>query len=57
MSNNTYMINDREEVIPYNCGRKNPDTTSWRYATELELQQQEEIAILEAEIARLKEGG
>jgi hypothetical protein len=48
---NTYEINARNEVIPYTSGRKCTDTRAWRDATELELQQQDQIQNLERELA------
>lgn len=47
---NTYEINARNEVIPYTSGRKCTDTRAWRDATELELQQQDQIKKLETEL-------
>lgn len=47
---NTYEINARNEVIPYTSGRKCTDTRAWRDATELELQQQDQIQSLEREL-------
>jgi chromosome segregation ATPase len=47
---NTYEINARNEVIPYTSGRKCTDTRAWRDATELELQQQDQIQNLEREL-------
>ena len=47
---NTYEINDRNEVVPYTSGRRCTDTMAWRDATELELQQQDEIKTLETEL-------
>jgi len=46
----TYEINDRNEVIPYTSGRRCNDTRAWRDATDLELQQREDIARLESEL-------
>lgn len=50
----TYEINDRNEVIPYTSGRKCIDTRAWRDATELEIQQRDEIKSLEIEVEKLK---
>ena len=52
-SMNTYEINARNEVIPYASGRKCTDTREWRDATELELQQQDQIKKLETELAAM----
>ena len=52
---NTYEINNRNEVIPYTSGRKCTDTRAWRDATELELQQQDEIKSLETELTEVTE--
>jgi hypothetical protein len=49
----TYEINDRDEVIPYTSGRRCNDTRAWRDATELEIQQRDEIARLESEVEKL----
>jgi hypothetical protein len=46
----TYEINDRNEVIPYTSGRRCNDTRAWRDATDLELQQREDIIRLEGEL-------
>ena len=46
-----FEINERNQVVPYTSGRKCTDTRAWRDATELELQQQEQIEQLEREIA------
>lgn len=48
----TYEINDDNEVIPYTSGRRCNDTRSWRNATDLELQQRDEIVRLESELER-----
>ena len=50
----TYEINDRDEVIPYISGRRCNDTRAWRDATELEIQQRDEIARLESEVDKLE---
>lgn len=50
----TYEINDRDEVIPYTSGRRCNDTRAWRDATELEIQQRDEIARLESEVEKLE---
>jgi hypothetical protein len=52
---NTYEINARNEVIPYTSGRKCTDTRAWRDATELELQQQDQIQTLERELIAVTE--
>lgn len=52
---NTYEINQFNQVVPYTSGRKCTDTRAWRDATELELQQQEEIQLLKEEIEELKD--
>ena len=49
----TYQINDRDEVVPYTAGRKCTDTRAWRDATELELEQRDEIARLEKQVEGL----
>lgn len=49
----SYSIIDGQ-VVPYSGGRKDTDTTSWRDATELEIEQQEYIARLERENETLK---
>jgi hypothetical protein len=51
----TYEINDDNEVIPYTSGRKCNDTRAWRDATNLELQQREDIVRLERELVEAKE--
>lgn len=45
----TYDINEFDKVVPYVSGRKCSDTKAWRDATELELEQRDKIAELEAE--------
>lgn len=50
---NTYEINNRNEVIPYTSGRKCTDTRAWRDATELELQQRDEINNLNQELVNV----
>jgi len=50
----TYEINERNQVVSYTSGRKCTDTRAWRDATELELQQQEQIEQLERELAEAK---
>jgi hypothetical protein len=47
----TYEINERNQVVPYTAGRKCTDTRAWRDATDLELQQQEQISQLERDLA------
>ena len=49
----TYQINDRDEVVPYTAGRKCLDTRAWRDATELELEQRDEIVRLEKQVEGL----
>ena len=51
----TYEINDRNEVVPYTSGRRCNDTRAWRDATELEIQQRDEIARLQSELDELKD--
>jgi molecular chaperone GrpE (heat shock protein) len=51
---NTYEINEFNEVVPYTNGRRCNDTRAWRDATELELQQQEEIEQFKREILELE---
>lgn len=50
-----YEINRFDEVVPIVDGRVSTDTREYRGATELELQQREEIAILEKRIKELEE--
>jgi len=50
----TYEINESNRVVPYTSGRKCTDTRAWRDATELELQQQEQISQLERELAEAR---
>jgi hypothetical protein len=52
---NTYEINESNQVIPYTSGRKCNDSRSWRDATDLEIQQSDEIKALKIEIEVLKE--
>ena len=52
--NETFEINERNQVVPYTAGRKCTDTRAWRDATELELQQQEQISQLERELAEAR---
>ena len=52
---NTFEINEWNEVVPYTNGRRCTDTRAWREATELELQQQEEIQLLNKEVEQLKD--
>ena len=49
-----YEINRFDEVVPYTNGRRDNDTRNYRDATELELQQRDEIDSLENEIAQLR---
>ena len=50
----SYSIFDGQ-VVPYSGGRMNTDTDSWRDATDLEMEQQEYIARLEAENETMKD--
>ena len=50
----SYSIIDGQ-VVPYSGGRMNTDTDSWRDATDLEMEQQEYIARLEAENETMKD--
>lgn len=52
--NDTYEINESNQVVPYASGRKCTDTRAWRDATDLELQQQEQIEQLERELAEAR---
>jgi len=49
----TFEINERNQVVPYTSGRKCTDTRAWRDATDLELQQQEQIGQLERELTAM----
>jgi len=51
----TYEINEFNEIVPYDNGRINNDTNSWRNATELELTQQNYIKELEDKIKELED--
>ncbi len=53
--NDTYEINESNQVVPYTSGRKCTDTRAWRDATDLELQQQEQIEQLQRELAEARE--
>jgi len=55
MSYNEYEINEFQQVVPYTSGRRCNDTRSWRDATELELQQEEELREVSAELAEATE--
>lgn len=46
----TYKINESNQVVRYTSGRKCTDTRAWRDATDLEMQQQEQIEQLEREL-------
>ncbi len=50
----TYKINESNQVVPYTSGRKCTDTRAWRDATDLELQQQEQIEQLERELDKAR---
>jgi hypothetical protein len=50
----SYELRDGQ-VIPFSGGRMHTDTTSWRDATELELEQQAEIERLEKLVEELEE--
>lgn len=52
--NDTYVIDKFERVVPYIDGRKSLSTREYRDATELELQQQKEIAKLQERIEELE---
>ena len=52
----SYEINERNEVVPYTGGRMHTDTSSWRDATELEIEQQATIGRLEREHEQLRDG-
>ncbi len=49
--NDTYEINESNQVVPYASGRKCTDTRAWRDATDLELQKQEQVKQLERKLA------
>lgn len=51
----SYDINDDNEVVPYYGGRMDLSTDHWRDATELELEQRDEINNLEAELEKAQE--
>jgi hypothetical protein len=51
----TYEINESNQVVPYTSGRKCTDTRAWRDATDLELQQQEQIEQLERELTEARQ--
>ena len=46
----SYEVNEFEEVVPYNCGRKSTDTTTYRDLTGYEKQLLEEILELKKEL-------
>ncbi len=50
-----YEINQFDEVVPIYGGRVSNNTREYREATELELQQREEIATLEKRIKELED--
>ncbi len=50
----SYEININNQVVPYASGKINTDTSSWRDATELELQQKRQIEDLELKIKELE---
>jgi len=50
----SYELRDGE-VIPFSGGRMHTDTTCWREATTLELEQQKEIQELNLEVDSLKQ--
>ena len=50
----TYSINKHDEVVPYTSGRMSTDTLTYRPATDLELEQRDEIAELEEKIRTLE---
>lgn len=52
--NTKYEINEHQEVVPYTDGRMCLDTRAWREATDLEIQQQQEITDLRAKIEELE---
>ena len=52
--NTRYDINKFDEVVPIVDGRVSNNTREYREATELELQQREEIATLEKRIEELE---
>lgn len=51
----TYQINEWDEVVPFTAGRGCTDTRAWRDATELELQQRDQISRLEAQVVGLRD--
>ena len=54
MADNYSLIDGK--VVPYIGGRRVSDTDSWRDATQLELEQQEEIVTLTNRITKLENG-
>ena len=49
----TYQINELDEVVPYRAGLKCTDTITWRWATDLELEQRDEIVRLKGRVEGL----
>lgn len=49
----SYQIID-DQVVPYSGGRMHTDTTCWRDASELELEQQQRIKELEEAIYKMR---
>jgi hypothetical protein len=42
-----------DQVVPYSGGRRHDDTTSWRDATDIELEQQARINQLESALGQM----
>ena len=52
MADSYHIIDD--QVVPYSGGRMHTDTTCWRDATPLELEQQERIKQLEDALFKIR---
>jgi len=53
MADSYQIVND--QVVPYSGGRMHTDTTSWRDASELELEQMQRIQELEDAIDKMRQ--